>query len=295
MQRNNNSHSRRGKQESVAGIFRVQAGTAGVTTTPDEGYAMDMISGGLPLWGFWLAMAITLFAGFVKGAVGFAMPLIMISFFSSFMPPDLALAALILSVLTTNLHQSFRQGIAPAVASARRYWRIILLTCIGILISAPFVVLLPQRLMLALLGVPVMIFALMQLTGWQPTIAPRHRNGAEYGLGLVGGLYGGISGIWGPPVIVYLLAVGTAKTEMVRVLGVIFMIGAIVLTLAHLGSGVLNARTLPFSLVLMVPASLGMILGFRLQDRLDPERFRFWTLVVLMVVALNLVRRAVMG
>jgi uncharacterized protein len=256
---------------------------------------MDILYGGLPAWGFWLAMAITLFAGFVKGAVGFAMPLIMISAFSSFMPPDLALAALILSVLTTNLHQSLRQGLGPAWASAQTYWRMILLTCIGIVISAPFVVILPQRLMLGLLGVPVMIFALMQLTGWQPTIAPRHRNGAEYGLGLVGGLYGGISGIWGPPAIVYLLAVGTAKAEMVRVLGVVFMIGAAVLTLAHLGSGVLNAVTLPFSLVLVVPAAAGMMLGFRLQDRLDPVRFRFWTLVVLVVVALNLVRRAVMG
>jgi uncharacterized protein len=82
---------------------------------------------------------------------------------------------------------------------------------------------------------------------------------------------------------------------MVRVLGVIFMIGALVLTLAHLGSGVLNAQTLPFSAGACGAGALGMWLGFRLQDRLDPERFRFWTLVVLIVVALNLVRRAVMG
>ena len=83
--------------------------------------------------------------------------------------------------------------------------------------------------------------------------------------------------------------------EMVRVLGVIFMIGAVVLTGAHLGSGVLNATTLPFSAVLVIPAALGMWLGFKQQDRLDAERFRWWTLVVLMVIALNLVRRAVFG
>ncbi len=256
---------------------------------------VENISGGLPVWGFWLAVAITLVSGFVKGAVGFAMPLIMISGFSSFMPPDLALAALILSVLSTNVHQSFRQGLGPAMESARRYWRLIALTCLGIVISAPFVVILPQRAMLAMLGFPVMVFALLQLVGWQPTIPPRARNATEYGLGLVGGLYGGISGIWGPPVIVYLLANGTPKSELVRVLGVVFMIGAVVLTLAHLGSGVLNARTLPFSLALVVPAALGMMLGFRLQDRLNPDRFRFWTLIVLIVVALNLVRRAIMG
>jgi uncharacterized protein len=36
---------------------------------------------------FWV-MAVTLFAGFVKGAVGFAMPMIMMSAFSSFLPPE---------------------------------------------------------------------------------------------------------------------------------------------------------------------------------------------------------------
>lgn len=256
---------------------------------------MEFLYGGLPFWGFALACAVTFFSGFVKGAVGFAMPLIMISAFSSFMPPDLALAALILSVLTTNVHQSLRFGFGAARDSAAKYWRLIATTCAGIVISAPFVVYLPQQLLFALLGVPVMGFALMQLSGWKPVIAQRHRNPAEYTLGAIGGLYGGISGIWGPPVIVYLLAINTEKAEMVRVLGVVFMIGAVVLTAAHLGSGVLNATTLPFSAILVIPATLGMWLGFQLQDKLDAERFRWWTLVVLMVIALNLVRRAVFG
>jgi len=256
---------------------------------------MDFLYGGLPFWGFALACGVTVFSGFVKGAVGFAMPLIMISAFSSFMPPETALAALILSVLSTNLHQSLRFGVRPAWESALKYWRMIATTCLGIVISAPFVVYLPQQLLFGLLGVPVMGFALLQLSGWKPFIHKRHRHPAEYGLGMIGGLYGGISGIWGPPVIVYLLAVGAQKAEMVRVLGVIFMIGAVVLTAAHIGSGVLNARTLPLSAAMVLPAFLGMWAGFQLQDRLDAERFRRWTLLVLMVIALNLIRRALFG
>jgi uncharacterized protein len=256
---------------------------------------MDILFGGLAGWAFLLACAVTVFAGFVKGAVGFAMPLIMIAAFSSFMTPETALAALILSVLSTNVHQSLRFGLRPAWESGLKYWRIVVTTCLGILISAPFVVVLPQQLLFALLGVPVMGFALLQLSGWTPTIKPRHKAPAEYGLGMIGGLYGGISGIWGPPVIVYLLAVRAEKAEMVRVLGVVFMIGAVTLTAAHLGSGVLNAVTLPLSAALVVPAALGMWLGFRMQDRLDPVRFRRWTLIVLIVVAANLLRRAVTG
>ena len=255
----------------------------------------DLISGGLEPWAFWLAVGVTLFAGFVKGAVGFAMPLIMISAFSSFLPPETALAALILSVFTTNLHQSLRFGWAAASASAVKFWRIIAMTVLGIVISAPFVVWLPQSVMLALLGVPVLAFAVMQLVGWNPVIPARRRNAAEYGLGAVGGLYGGISGVWGPPLIVYLLAIRAEKAEMVRVQGVVFLIGAVVLAGAHLATGVLNAVTLPFSAALVVPAALGMWLGFQAQDLLDPVRFRRWTLIVLVLVALNLIRRALVG
>ncbi|MBK5926601.1 sulfite exporter TauE/SafE family protein, partial [Rhodobaculum claviforme] len=107
--------------------------------------------------------------------------------------------------------------------------------------------------------------------------------------------YGGISGVWGPPVIIYLVSVGAEKREMIRVQGVVFLIGGIVLLSAHLQSGVLNAVTLPLSAALVVPAAVGMWLGFRLQDRLDPIRFRRWTLVLLAVTGLNLVRQAVMG
>ncbi len=256
---------------------------------------MDVLFGGLPAWSFVLACLITLFAGFVKGTIGFAMPLIMISALSSIMAPDIALAALIVSVLTTNLQQSLRFGWKAAIQTSREYWRMIAMIALGIAISAPFVVGMSHQLLFVLLGVPVTGYALMQIFGWRPRMDPRHRNKAEVGLGLVGGLYGGISGVWGPPVIVYLLAIDAPKPDMVRVQGVVYLLGAVVLTVAHLGSGVLNPVTLPLSFAMVVPATLGMWLGFKLQDKLNAERFRFWTLIVLIVIALNLLRRGLMG
>jgi hypothetical protein len=73
---------------------------------------------------------------------------------------------------------------------------------------------------------------------------------------------------------------------------VVFLISAVMLLGAHLASGVLNALTLPVSALMMVPAMAGMWLGFRLQDRLNPARFRRWTLVLLALTGLNLLRRA---
>ena len=61
---------------------------------------------------------------------------------------------------------------------------------------------------------------------------------------------------------------------------------------AHLRSGVLNAETIPFSALMLVPAAAGMWLGFRAQDRMNREQFLRATLVVLLIAGLNLVRRA---
>ena len=63
----------------------------------------------------------------------------------------------------------------------------------------------------------------------------------------------------------------------------------------HLKSGVLTLETAPFSALLLIPAFLGMHMGFRFSDRLDPALFKRITLIVLILAGANLVRRGVMG
>ena len=72
---------------------------------------------------FAISLLVGALAGLVKGVTGFAMPLIMISALSSFLTPDLALAGLILPTLVTNFAQAFRQGLWPALETARFFWR----------------------------------------------------------------------------------------------------------------------------------------------------------------------------
>lgn len=239
-----------------------------------------------------LAVGVTLFAGVVKGMVGFAMPMIMISGLGSFLSAEVALALLIVPTLVTNVQQALRQGWRAAVQVVREYWRMLLVIVIGIALSAQIMTAIPQGIVFALLGVPITVYALIQLMGRSLRFNMVHKHRWEVGLGAIGGFYGGISGVWGPPLIAYLLSAGVEKTENVRVQGVIYMIGSVMLALAHLQSGVLNAQTLPLSVMMVVPAVLGMWLGFRLQDKFDQLTFVRWTLVVLMLSGLNLVRRA---
>ena len=255
---------------------------------------MDWLPPDMTPAAFWAALAIGAFSGFVKGAVGFAMPMIMISAFSSFLPPDQALAGLILPTIATNVSQSLRQGLPAAVATTRHYHRFLIATLVMLVASAQFVAVISQALFLMLLGLPITVFAALQLMGRKLALRLEHRHRAEWILGAIGGLYGGVSGVWGPPLLVYLLSIGTDKVETVRVQGVIFMIGAVVLLAAHLGTGVMDAPNFAFSAALILPAMAGQAAGFAIQDRLDQARFRRWTQGLLVLTGLNLVRQALM-
>lgn len=255
---------------------------------------MDMLFGLLSP-SLWLAaLSIAMLAGFVKGVVGFAMPTVLISGLSSFIDPELALAGLILPTLATNAPQAFRQGFRAALTSARRFWVYLTVGGIVLIASAQLVRFLSFGVMLGVIGVVVTLFVLVQLAGWGLTLA-RQRADVEAGIGAIAGFMGGISGVWGLPTVMYLTALGTEKTEQMRVQGVIYGLGALVLVGAHIGSGVLRAETVPFSAALILPALLGQWVGSKVLGRIDQAAFKRATLLVLLVAGLNLIRRAVLA
>ena len=249
----------------------------------------------MPLWAFLAACAITLLAGFVKGAVGFAMPLVMISGLSLFLDPLVAVAGIILPIVMSNLLQVMRYPWREARQALRDYWRYILVVCLAILVVAQFVTAIPTRVFYLVLGVPVVVLSLIQLLGLRFHVAPAWRTRSQWPVGLVAGIIGGLTGTWGPPTVLYLIALDTPKARQMVVQGVVYGLGSVSLLAGHLQSGVLNAVTAPFSAVLLVPAFLGMQVGFRMSDRMNPDLFRKVTLVVLVVAGANLVRRGLTG
>lgn len=240
---------------------------------------------------FAAAVCITVFAGFVKGAVGFAMPMIMISALSIFLAPDIALAALIGPTLMANSWQALRQGPRVAWQSVKKVRLFLAVGLVFLVASAQLFTVLPVRVLFLLIGAPIALFSVAQLMGWRPGFSGRR---AEVGLAAIAGLTGGVSGVWGPPTVAYLTARNTPKAEHVRIQGVIYGLGALALLLAHIQSGVVRAQTIPLSLAMLVPAIVGMWIGLKFHDRMPQERFRTATLAVLIVAGLNLVWRGVM-
>jgi len=193
---------------------------------------MDLIFGLMDPFAFLVALMVGVFAGTVKGIVGFGMPMIMISGLSTVLPPELALAGLILPTLVTNGIQAFRGGI-PAAWETIRVYRVFLIVGGCVLVaSAQLVAVLPSWVLFLIIGVAVAGFALLQLIGWKPQVS-RDARAVEAAVGALAGFTGGLSGIWGPPTVAYLTATDTPKAEHVRAQGVIYGLGAVALFFLH--------------------------------------------------------------
>lgn len=245
----------------------------------------------LDLYQVIVVFAVTFLGGLVKGGIGFAMPIVMMSGLAGFMPTTDALALMILPMLVTNLHQSLRNGIRAAWRTLCDWRWHIVPVLVSMAIAARYANVIPQGVMLVSLGGPVLLYAFWQLMGWPMRMSVRNPRRAEVITGLIGGIYGGLAGIWGPPLVVLLISLETPKAEQVRVLGTTFLVGTTGLMLMHGATGIFDARTAPLSLLLVLPAVLGIMAGFRMQDRLDLAQFRRWTLIMLMLTGANLLRR----
>ncbi|MDG1739412.1 MAG: sulfite exporter TauE/SafE family protein [Paracoccaceae bacterium] len=241
-----------------------------------------------------LIFVVAVFAGVVKGIVGFAMPTLLISGLSSLISPEIALSAMIAPTLVTNVWQAFRQGLAAALSTVDQHGKFLISGGILLAISAQFVPYINATIMLTLLGGFISGFAALQLIGWQPKLRKDSHTGT-YFIGGLAGAIGGFSGVWGPPTVAYLSALGGTKHEHIRAQGVIYALGAVALTCAHSFSGVFSVQSAPFSILLVVPALLGVSVGFAIQDRINQVVFKRATLIVLLVAGLNLLRRGLFG
>ena len=241
-----------------------------------------------------VAFCVAMVAGLVKGIVGFALPMIFISGLSIVMPPETALGALIIPAFIANGLQALRHGFALALATVKQFRMFLISGGVCLMASAQFVLMLSPEMLFLLLGFPVTFFAFWQLIKIDVFQVERSRE-KDILMGGIAGLIGGVSGIWGPPTVMYLTAIALPKVDKIRIQGVIYGLGAVALIVAHLGSGVLHSQVLTVSALLVAPTLLGFWGGDKFQGHINQATFRRLTLCILLVAGLNLLRRGMGG
>jgi uncharacterized membrane protein YfcA len=241
---------------------------------------------------FALAALALLLSGAVKGTVGAGLPLVGISILSIFIDPRLALAILVVPIVVTNIWQVYSTGVMRSAMT--RFWPLIVVFAIGTWWGAQILVRIDTDLLLGLLGMIVIGFCITSLLKQNFRVSERQERWAGPATGLLAGLLNGLTAVNGPPLVMYLVALGLEKDEFVGAYGLIVLCGAIPLAISFAAVGVLGAAELWWSVIALAPVLAGLQLGERLRKRINPDVFKRVLLLVLLLLGLNLIRRGML-
>ena len=241
----------------------------------------------------WLILGATagayLLAGLVKGVIGLGLPTVAIGLLGLLMSPAQAAAILVVPSLVTNIWQFTAGG--DLLALVRRMWPLLLGICIGTWIGA---ILLPtanggQATMW--LGVALVIYAALGLFKVHFSVPPR----AELWLGLLVGIATGAAtvatGVFVLPGVPYIQALRFGRDRLVQALGLSFTVSTVTLALALSHAGEINSQLVGPSLVALVTALAGMVLGQFVRGRVKAETFRLFFFLGLLLLGAHLALR----
>jgi uncharacterized membrane protein YfcA len=230
--------------------------------------------------------------GIVKGVVALGLPIVTMAFTLNFMEPLTVLGMLVMPILVTNLWQTVRAG--NVLQPLGRFWPMIVMALIFLFIGAELVVAIDTAVLFGMLGCFVVLFSATNLM--KPRVHPLRPETEKWAgplAGAFGGFLGGISTIWGPPMMMYFVMLKLEKDYFVRTVGLAWFSLAVPLTIAYWRNGVFSGDIIPLSFYACVPGMIGIFIGEKIRDKIDQKTFRKVMLVVLFIIGLNLIRRAV--
>lgn len=241
-----------------------------------------------------LAVAAVAFlaAGTVKGVIGLGLPLTSVAILSTVLDLREALPLIVVPVIATNVWQAAQGGRIGALFA--RYWMMNAAVTVGTWSGTVLLFALNPGILQVLLAAVICGYALMNLSGIRKSLPARTERPLAPVVGLLSGLLAGTTGSVGVPVAIFLDALGLDKDTFVRAIALSFLISAVILGAGLVQQGGMGAAQALISCASLAPAFAGMYLGRRLRGRLSEERFRTWLMVFLLILAANLLRKALL-
>jgi len=232
-----------------------------------------------------------LLAGFIKGAIGLGLPTVSMGLLAVTMQPSHALAIVIVPAVVTNIWQTF---VGPYLRDIiRRLWPLMAGTVIGIWLNAGLLTGPYARYGAVVLGVLLVIYAIVGLSKFSFRVARSNEKWIGGIVGLITGVVSAATGVQVLPSMPFMQAIGMEKDELVQALGVYFTIATLALAFNLTSAGLLDTSTALPGAVAMASAFAGMFIGQAVRSRMQPEAFRRWFLIAMILLGLYLVGSAV--
>jgi uncharacterized membrane protein YfcA len=226
--------------------------------------------------------AVVLAAAFIKGAIGFGFPSLATPLLSLVVDVKTAVVLLILPNIVMDGIQFARRG-AP-LTTVRRFGGLLLSGGVGIVLGTRVLTLLSPRAATLTLGLFVLAFVTLSVTGLAPKIPPRWEPWLSPPAGFVAGVIGGVTNSPATALVLYFHGIGLSKHDFISSIAFTFFFYKLVQLGAVTWYRLLPWPLLWMSMALTVVALAGFAVGLRVQDRLDQRTFNRAVLIFLAVL-----------
>lgn len=241
----------------------------------------------------WCGVAL-FFGGLIKGALGVGTPLLTVPLMALVLPPQMAVVLMAVPVVVANVWQAFKaEQIRSAVS---RFWPPFLTILIGTYFGVAILADIDDRSLFIVVGVIVISAAFFQGSSFKFHLTPASEKPAGFIFGAASGLIGGLSSLFGPMLIIYLLSIPhLGKERFVASISFLYIACVVPWAVMLVLFGVLDQRMALLSTLSVVPVMVGLVSGERLRKRMSDERFQRFILLILLISGFTMLWRAFSG
>jgi len=235
-------------------------------------------------------IAVFTLAGTVKGVIGLGLPTVSLAILSVVIDLPTAMALLLVPSFVTNVWQASSGGNGKQVI--KRVWLFLLMATITVWLGASALTRVDLHYLSALLGGLLIAYAVTNLGGLKFSIPKRHELWLGFVLGVMNGVFTGMTGSFVVPGVMYLQAIGLHREALIQAMGMLFSLSTVALGLALQGNNLLSVNHGILSAIALLPAMAGMMIGQKIRKRLSEQTFRRVFFVSILVLGIYIVANA---
>ena len=221
----------------------------------------------------------------IKGAVGIGMSMFSVPIIAFFLPPTTAMILLCVPVLITNILQmQIKKGVG-----SYRFLPMFIALIFGIIIGCNLILEINLSTISQIIAVSIIFAAIINLFGINiKYINPNLERKLTIPLGFFSGIIGGLSSMYSPYILAYLVSTNLEKEALIRTMATMYFIGSIFIFPIWIYNGLGTLNDLIWSCLLLFPAILGQKIGTSIRSKISNENFKKIILYTLMIIGISL-------
>jgi uncharacterized membrane protein YfcA len=236
----------------------------------------------LPLIGLGLFVA-----GLLKGTTGLGYSSCALPFLVAAIDLKTAIVLVLAPAMASNLTLIWSAG--HFRETVWRFRVLYLALVPGIACGIAMLIVVDQSLATRFLGVLTILYALIALTQPQLSLTPRLEFALQLPVGLINGVFTGLTGSQIMPLLPYMLSLRLDADRFVQDVNLSVALASLVMAFGLALAGVMSPALAALSVLGVLPAILGVSLGNAVRRYLPAAVFRTFVLLVLALTGLSLV------